>query len=85
MKIEPYKQCYLVQNVDADILDDLFNVIYGTCPNLEDEVLLSVHLLGVWMESGFDNEAQYLEQSTCDFLKDVYYKINKETGYIIFR
>lgn len=83
--VEKYQACYLVQNVDDYILDDLFNVLYGNCCNLENEILLSIHLLGVWMESDFDNEAGYLDEYTCEFLKDIYYTINKETGYIILR
>ena len=85
MKIEPYEACYLVQDIDVNIHDDLSNVLYGVGLNTEDEILLSLHLLSVWMESNFSNEAEYLDQTTCDFLKDVYYKINKEIGYIIFR
>ena len=85
MKIEQYKPCYLVQDVDAYIHEDLFNVLYGSCLNREDEILMSLHLLNVWMESDFENEASYLDEYTCEFLKDVYYKINKQTGYIIFK
>jgi len=85
MKIEPYQACYLVQDIDADIHCDLSTILYGTGGNREDEILLSLHLLSVWIESNFSNEAEYLEQTTCDFLTDVYYKINKEIGYIIFR
>jgi len=85
MKIEHYKPCYLVQDVDEYIYEDIFNVLYGSCSNLEHEILMSLHLLNVWMESDFENEASYLDEYTCDFLKDVYYKINKQTGYIIFK
>jgi hypothetical protein len=85
MKIEPYQACYLVQDTDANIHCDLSTILYGIGGNKEDEILLSLHLLSVWIESNFSNEAEYLEQTTCDFLTDVYYKINKEIGYIIFR
>jgi hypothetical protein len=46
---------------------------------------MSLHLLDVWMKNDFENEASYLDEYTCEFLRDVYYKINKQTGYIIFR
>jgi len=85
MKIEPYQACYLVQDTDTNIHCDLSTILYGIGGNKEDEILLSLHLLSVWIESNFSNEAEYLEQTTCDFLTDVYYKINKEIGYIIFR
>jgi hypothetical protein len=85
MKIQHYQPCYLVQDIDEYIYEDIFNVLYGSCSNREDEILMSLHLLGVWMENDFKNEAECLDEYTCDFLKDVHYKINKETGYIIFR
>ena len=84
MKLEPYQSCYLLW-VDANIHCDLSTILYGIGGNKEDEILLSLHLLSVWIESNFSNEGRFLEQTTCDFLTDVYYKINKEIGYIIFR
>jgi len=86
MKIQQYQPCYLVQDMDMDVYCDLFNVLYSVTDHAEEEILLSVHLLNVWMEADFETgDAGYFEQETCDFLKDVYYKINKEIGYIIFR
>jgi hypothetical protein len=85
MKIEKYQACYLIQDIDECIYEDIFNVLYGNCSNREDEILMSLHLLAVWMENDFKNEAEYLAEETCEFLKDLYYKINKEIGYIIFR
>ena len=85
MKIEQYKPCYLVKDVHGLVYEDLFHVLYGNCSNREDEILMSLHLLDVWMENDFQNEASYLDEITCDFLKNVYHKINKQTGYIIFR
>tara|TARA_B100000497_G_scaffold113263_1_gene134870 strand:- start:173 stop:553 length:381 start_codon:yes stop_codon:yes gene_type:complete len=84
-EIEKYQACYLVQDIDEYIYEDIFNVLYGNCSNRENEILMSLHLLGVWMENDFKNEAEYLDEYTCDFLKELYYKINKEIGYIIFR
>jgi hypothetical protein len=85
MKIEQYKPCYLVEVIDGTIYEDLFHVLYGGFSNLEHEILMSLHLLDVWMENDFGNEASYFDEYTCDFLKDVHYKINRQTGYIIFR
>ena len=39
MKIEPYQACYLVQDIDANIHDDLSNILYGVGCNKEDELL----------------------------------------------
>ena len=55
MKIEQDKPGYLVQDVDGLVYEDLFHVLYGNCPNLEDEILMSLHLLDVWMENDFEN------------------------------
>jgi|11_taG_2_1085331.scaffolds.fasta_scaffold46391_3 hypothetical protein len=86
MKINQILQAYLVDVDDVNIYNNLFDIVYGSFGNLEDEILLSIHLLKVWVESAFNTpDSNYLEESTCDFLKAISDKIREETGYIIFR
>lgn len=81
-----YNECYLVVLQDENITDDLFNVLYGACKNIENEMLMSIPLLQNWIESDFTHpDAQYLEQSTCEYLSKLNDKLKTETGYIIFR
>jgi hypothetical protein len=88
--VEKYQACYLVDYFDNDVLDDLkvlthLDSIY-TDQRLDDEILVSLPLLNVWIETGFltGNSYQVREQ-TKQYLTDLYQAIGQETGYIIFR
>ena len=84
--MKKYNECYLVILQDENITDDIFNVLYGSCKNTEDEMLMSIPMLQTWIESDFTHpDAQYIEQSTCEYLSKLNDKLNTETGYIIFR
>ena len=83
-----YQACYL-----ADIYDDndlLYDLkVLTNLDNIQrqdDEILVSLHLLNVWIETGFltGNSYQVSEQ-TKQHLTDLYESIGQETGYIIFR
>ena len=82
-----YQACYLADIYDNDVLYDL-----KVLANLEDvqrqddEILVSLHLLNLWIETGFltGNSYQVREQ-TKQHLTDLYEAIGQETGYIIFR
>jgi hypothetical protein len=83
-----YQACYL-----ADIYDDndlLYDLkILTNLDNIQrqdDEILVSLHLLNVWIETGFltGNSYQVSEQ-TKQYLTDLYESIGQEIGYIIFR
>jgi len=54
MKINQILQAYLVDVDDVNIYNNLFDIVYGSFGNLEDEILLSIHLLKVWVESAFN-------------------------------
>jgi len=86
MKINQILQAYLIDVEDVNIYNNLFDILYGSFRNAEDEILLSIHLLKVWVESAFSTpDSDYLEESTCNFLRAISDKIKEETGYIIFR
>lgn len=85
MKIEQI-QTHLIALDDTDLYADLFNVLYGSFQNVESEILMSVHLLKVWVEAEFKTpDSRYLDVATCGFLMQVSEDIKEETGYIIFR
>lgn len=83
-----YQACYLADIYDNDVLYDL-----KVLTNLEDiqrqdaEILVSLHLLNVWIESDFDvyPRVYKVADSTKQHLTDLYQAIGQETGYIIFR
>lgn len=83
-----YQTCYLADVYDDnDLLYDL--KILTNLDNIQrqdDEILVSLHLLNVWIETGFltGNSYQVSEQ-TKQHLTDLYESIGQETGYIIFR
>ena len=84
-----YQACYL-----ADIYDDndlLYDLkVLTNLDNIQrqdDEILVSLHLLNVWIESDFDvyPRVYKVADSTKQYLTDLYESIGQETGYIIFR
>lgn len=88
--VEKYQACYLADIYDNSILSDLqvltkLDSIY-TDQRQDDEILVSLHLLNVWIETGFltGNSYQVREQ-TKQYLTGLYESIGQETGYIIFR
>ena len=85
-----YEACYLADVYENSILSDLqvltkLDSIY-TDQRQDDEILVSLHLLNVWIETGFltGNSYQVREQ-TKQYLTDLYEAIGQEIGYIIFR
>ena len=85
--VEKYQACYLVDVFDDDILYDLKVLTrMEYIPRQDDEILVSLHLLNVWIESDFEPERVYtVAGSTKQYLTDLYEVIGQETGYIIFR
>jgi hypothetical protein len=82
-----YQACYLADIYDNDVLDDLKVLAnLDDIQRQDDEILVSLHLLNVWIESGFLTGNTYkVADSTKQYLTDLYEAIGQETGYIIFR
>jgi hypothetical protein len=82
-----YQACYLADIYDNDVLDDLKVLAnLDDVQRQDDEILVSLHLLNVWIESGFLTGNTYkVADSTKQYLTDLYEAIGQETGYIIFR
>jgi hypothetical protein len=82
-----YQDCYLADIYDNDVLYDLKVLAnLDDVQRQDDEILVSLHLLNVWIESGFLTGNTYkVADSTKQYLTDLYEAIGQETGYIIFR
>jgi hypothetical protein len=82
-----YQACYLADIYNNDVLDDLKVLTnLDDIQRQDDEILVSLHLLNVWIESGFLTGNTYkVADSTKQYLTDLYQAIGQETGYIIFR
>ena len=82
-----YQACYLADIYDNYVLDDL--TVLANLDDIQrqdDEILVSLHLLNVWIESGFLTGNTYkVADSTKQYLTDLYEAIGQEIGYIIFR
>lgn len=85
--VEKYQACYVVDIFDEDILYDLKVLTrMEYIPRQDDEILVSLHLLNVWIESDFEPERVYtVADNTKQYLTDLYESIGQETGYIILR
>jgi hypothetical protein len=85
-----YQACYLADVYDNDVLSDLqvltkLDSIY-TDQRQDAEILVSLHLLNVWIETGFLTGNSYeVREQTKQYLTDLYQAIGQEIGYIIFR
>lgn len=91
LSYEKYQACYLADVYgDSSVLSDLkvltkLDSIY-TDQRQDDEILVSLHLLNVWIETGFLTGNSYeVREQTKQHLTDLYQAIGQETGYIIFR
>ena len=83
-----YQACYLADIYDNDVLYDLKVLAnLDDVQRQDDEILVSLHLLNLWIESDFDVYPMVYKvaDSTKQYLTDLYEAIGQEIGYIIFR
>jgi|SRR6056300_1670743 len=91
-----YQACYLADIYDNDVLYDLKVLAnLDDTQRQDDEILVSLHLLNLWIESDFETgliktEEEFprvytVAESTKQYLTDLYEAIGQEIGYIIFR
>jgi hypothetical protein len=83
-----YQACYLADIYDNDVLYDLKVLAnLDDVQRQDDEILVSLHLLNLWIESDFETfpRVYTVAESTKQYLTDLYEAIGQEIGYIIFR